>query len=682
MLSTPLPSGLEEASRVAADLRQQIDHHNHRYYVLDAPEVSDAEFDVLLRQLKDIETAYPSLVTPDSPTQRVGGATSEGFGRVAHPSAMRSLGNAFSAEELRSFDSRVRGGLGTDRVEYVVELKIDGLAINLLYEEGRLIRAATRGDGQFGEDVTANVRTIRAVPLTLSPAIGPMPRRLEIRGEVYLARREFDRINLKREAAGEALFANPRNAAAGSLRQLDPRVTAERALDIFVYGLGVREGVELATHAATLEFLARAGLKVNPNYRVFDGIEAVIAYCESWDTQRAGLPYNIDGLVIKLNDIAGQEALGSTSKDPRWAIAFKFPAEEAVTKVLHIVAGVGRTGIISLTADLEPVQLGGTTVARAALHNEDYILKKDIRIGDTVKIHKAGEIIPEIIEVIPEKRSGQEKVFVMPDRCPVCDSPISRLAGEAAWKCTNPHCPALRREGLFHFVSRDAMDIDGLGPAVLTALLDAGLIDDAADLYRLTADKLLGLERIGPKSAQNLLEAIENSKQAGLGRLLFGLGIRHVGVKAAGLLARRFGDIEAVAAAGVEELTVVDEIGPKIAESVVAYFAAPENLALVEKLRTAGVKLTEDRTEETGEGPFSGKTFVLTGTLTGMTRSEAGELIERLGGKVTGSVSKKTDYILAGTEAGSKLDKARQLGIRVLDETEFAELAKIGTDVV
>ncbi len=682
MNNSALPTGYEEASRVAADLRRLIDYHNHRYYVLDAPQVSDADFDVLLGRLKAIEAAYPTLVTPDSPTQRVGGAPTELFGRVAHLSAMLSLGNAFSAEELRAFDSRVRGGLGTDRVEYVVELKIDGLAINLIYENGRLVRAATRGDGQFGEDVTPNVRTIRSVPLTLAPAIQPLPDLLEIRGEVYLARREFDRINLKREAAGEPLFANPRNAAAGSLRQLDPKVTAERVLDIFVYGLGAREGVQLATHSATLEFLARAGLKVNPNYRVFAGIEAVIAYCESWEDKRADLPYNIDGLVIKLNDIAGQEALGSTTKDPRWAIAFKFPPEEAVTKVLGIITGVGRTGIVSLTADLEPVRLGGTTVARAALHNEDYIRNKDIRIGDTVKIHKAGEIIPEIIEVVPGKRTGQEQVFVMPDRCPVCDSPISRLAGEAAWKCINLHCPALRREGLFHFVSRDAMDIDGLGPAVLTALLDAGLIDDAADLYRLTADELLGLERMGPRSAQNLLEAIEKSKQAGLGRLLFGLGIRHVGVKAAGLLARRFGDIAAIAAAGVEDLTVIEEIGPKIAASVVAYFAAAENLDLIERLRAAGVKLTEERPAEAADGVFSGKTFVLTGTLSGMTRSEAGELIERLGGKVTGSVSKKTDYVLAGAEAGSKLDKAQQLGVRVLDESEFAALAQNKTGMV
>ncbi|MDR3560038.1 MAG: NAD-dependent DNA ligase LigA [Negativicutes bacterium] len=681
-MQKPLPASLAEAGRDAAELRRLINYHSHRYYVLDAPEITDSEFDVLLRRLIAVEEAYPALVTPDSPTQRVGGTTGEGFGRTAHLSGMLSLGNAFSAEELRAFDQRVRGGLETEQVEYVVELKIDGLAVNLIYEDGRLIRAATRGDGSFGEDVTANVRTIRSVPLTLAPGISPAPGLLEIRGEVYFTRRDFDRLNQRREAAGEPLFANPRNAAAGSLRQLDPKVTADRALDIFVYGLGARQGIELATHSATLEFLASAGLKVNPNYRVFADIEAVIAYCESWAEKKDHLPYNIDGLVIKLNSIAGQEALGSTAKDPRWAIAFKFPAEEAITRVLAIVPGVGRTGVISLTADLEPVQLGGTTVSRAALHNEDYIHKKDIRIGDKVVIHKAGEIIPEIIAVLPAERTGAEQEFVMLTHCPVCDSPISRVAGEAAWKCTNPHCPALRREGLFHFVSRDAMDIDGLGPAVLTALLDSGLIDDAADLYRLTAEELLGLERMGDKSVQNLLEAIEKSKQAGLARLLFGLGIRHVGVKAAGVLARRFGDIDALAKVGVEDLTVIDEIGPKIAESVVAWFGSAENLALIEELRVAGVKLTEERTADDSAGLLAGKTFVLTGTLSAMTRGEAGELIQKLGGKVVGSVSKKTDYVVAGVEAGSKLAKAEELGVTVLDEDQFAALVQSGPDVV
>ena len=668
------PESLEEAARVTAELRRLINYHSHRYYVLDAPEVSDAEFDALVGQLMAIEQAYPALVTAESPTQRVGAAPAEGFGRVAHLSAMLSLGNAFSAEELRAFDARIKNGLGIDSVEYVVELKIDGLAINLVYEHGRLIRAATRGDGQFGEDVTTNVRTIRSVPLTLAAAGGAMPPLLEVRGEVYMPRREFDKLNAARAAAGEPLFANPRNSAAGSLRQLDPRVTAERALDTYVYGLGVREGISPATHSQTLEFLAKAGFKVNPAYRVFGDIEAVIAYCAGWAEKRVDLAYDIDGLVIKLNSIAGQEALGSTSKDPRWAIAFKFPPEEAVTVVTGIIAGVGRTGVISLTAELEPVRVSGSTVSRAALHNEDYIRKKDIRIGDTVKIHKAGEVIPEIIAVLPARRTGKEQVFTMPARCPVCDSPVIRVEGEAAWKCVNPHCPALLMEGLIHFASRDAMDIEGLGPAIVASVMAAGLVGDPADFYNIDKDQLTKLERMGEKSAQNLLDSIAASKQAGLARLLFGLGIHYVGVKAAGLLARHFGDIYAIRDAGADDLTAIDEIGPKIAESVVAYFAAPENRNLVDKLAAAGVKLTEEKAAMSASGSLAGKTFVLTGTLPGLTRSEATELIERHGGKVAGSVSKKTDYVVAGEEAGSKLTKARELGVRTLSESELREL--------
>jgi len=679
-MSQAVPANLAEATRAAEDLRLVINRHNHRYYVLDAPEVSDAEFDVLLRQLIAIEAAYPELSTDESPTRRVGGAPAEGFGRVPHLSAMLSLGNAFSAEELKAFDARVRGGLDGEQVEYVVELKIDGLAVNLIYEDGRLVRAATRGDGAFGEDVTVNVRTIRSVPLVLTTE-GPPPALLEIRGEVYLPRREFDRLNRQREAAGEALFANPRNAAAGSLRQLDPRITAERVLDIFVYGLGAHTGLETVSHSATLQFLSQAGLKVNPNFRIFADIDGVIAYCESWAEKRLDLPYDIDGLVIKLNSIAGQAALGSTAKDPRWAIAFKFPAEQAVTVVEDIFVGVGRTGVLTPTAILRPVRLSGSTVSRATLHNADYINDKDIRIGDTVVIHKAGEIIPEVVAVVDGRRTGSEQSFVMPADCPECGAPVIRQLGESAHKCSNPQCPALQREGLIHFVSRDAMNIDGLGPAVLMALLDANLITDVADLYRLTEPDLLAVERMGLKSAQNLLVALENSKQAGLARLLFGLGIRHVGVKAAGLLARHFGDIEKIKEASAEELTVIGEIGPKIAESIVGYFADGDNLVLLDKLRAAGLKLTEEKTAATG-GPLSGKTFVLTGTLVAMTRSEAGELIEQLGGKVAGSVSKKTDYVVAGDEAGSKLTKAQELGIKVLDEAEFKALVQSVADVV
>jgi DNA ligase (NAD+) len=678
-MSANIPANKEEAARLAAELRDRLNYHSHRYYVLDAPEISDAEFDALMRRLQAIETTYPELVIPDSPTQRVGGAPAEGFGRVAHPTPLFSLANALSLDELKAFDARVRNGLGADKVEYVVELKIDGLAVNLIYEDGKLVRAATRGDGQYGEDVTANVRTIRAVPLVLH---GEYPRRIEVRGEIYLPRREFERINRSREAAEEPLFANPRNAAAGSLRQLDPRVTAERALDIFVYGVGVREGAELATHAGTLAYLAGLGFKTNPHYRVFPSIEEVAAYCESWADKRDDLAYDIDGLVIKVNSLADQAALGFTAKDPRWAIAFKFPAEQAVTVVEDIIVSVGRTGVLTPTAVLKPVRLAGSTVSRATLHNEDYIRDKDVRIGDTVVVHKAGEIIPEVVTVLAERRTGAERTFALPAECPECGSAVARQPGEAAHKCTNPSCPAILREGLFHFVSRDAMDIDGLGPAVVTALLAAGLVKDAADLYSLTKEQVLPLERMGEKSAQNLIAAIDKSRQAGLARLLFALGIRFVGVKAAGILARRFGDIDRIAEATAEELTVIEEIGPKIAGSVVNWFAAPANLALIDKFRRAGVKLTADMAETAGPRPFAGKTFVLTGTLAAMTRDEATARIEALGGKVAGSVSKKTDYVVAGEAAGSKLDKARQLNVTVLDEAAFGQLLSSPPDVV
>jgi DNA ligase (NAD+) len=671
---------MEEAAREASDIRRQLSYHSHRYYVLDDPAISDAEFDGLMQRLIAIEKTYPSLVTADSPTQRVGAAPAAEFGRMAHPTPMLSLGNTFSGDDLRAFHARVISGLGTNEVEYVVELKIDGLAINLIYENGKFVRAATRGDGTYGEDVTANVRTIMSVPLALHQE-NPAPL-LEIRGEVYLPRREFDRINKERQAANEPLFANPRNAAAGSLRQLDPKVTANRALDVFVYGIGAREGIALSTHQRTLEFLAGLGLKVNKNYQVFDNIDDVIAYCESWAEKRVDLPYDIDGLVIKLNSLAGQQALGSTAKDPRWAIAYKFPAEQAVTVVEDIFVRVGRTGVLTPTAILRPVRLAGTTVSRATLHNDDYIREKDIRIGDTVIIHKAGEIIPEVVAVIPSRRTGDEIVFAMPGTCPECGGEVARQSGQAAHKCMNPHCPALQREGLIHFVSRDAMNIEGLGPAVLTSLLDAGLVNDAADLYKLTAEDLLKLERTGEKSAQNLLAAIENSKEAGLARLMFALGIRHVGVKAGGILARHFGSIDRIRQATFEELTLLPEIGPKIARSVVEYFSSPDNIELLEKLAAAGLKLTEDVSAEIGPQVFSGKTFVLTGTLPTMTRSEATELIESLGGKVTGSVSKKTDYVVAGAEAGSKLTKAQELGITVLDEEELSKLSKSGSSML
>lgn len=672
-MNNALPDTLPAAAQEIESLRKTIHYHNHRYYVLDDPELSDREFDKLLRRLIDLETAYPSLITPDSPSQRVGGAPADGFERVVHLTPLLSLGNAFSREELRAFDARVRSGLDKNPVEYIVELKIDGLAMNLVYENGRLTRGATRGDGTYGEDVTTNLRTIRSVPLVLSE-IAAIPPLLEVRGEVYLPRKEFDRLNTLREAAGEPLMANPRNAAAGSIRQLDPKITAERALSIFMHGLGTEEGLGVTTHSAMLEKLKALGFKINPHYQLFDDIEAVADYCESWAEKRVDLPYDIDGLVIKVNNLADQHALGATAKDPRWAIAYKFPAEQAATVVEDIFVRVGRTGALTPTAILRPVRLAGSTVSRATLHNADYIAEKDIRIGDTVIVHKAGEIIPEVISVVENRRTGSEQPFIMPADCPECGRPIVREAGEVAHKCVNPQCPALLREGLIHFVSRDAMNIDGLGPAVITSLLDAGLISDAADLYQLKSDVLAGLERMGEKSAANLVAAIAASKEAGLARALFALGIRYVGAKASAILARRYGDVDKLAGASAEELMTIDEIGPKIAESLASWFAEPANLAFIAKLKALGVKLTEERQEPVSQ-ELAGKTFVLTGTLS-MPRKEAETLIAACGGKVSSSVSKKTSYVIAGEEAGSKLDKARELGVPVLNEEEFKVLVQ------
>ncbi len=670
-MQTAIPSTREETVREMEELRRLLHYHSHRYYVLDAPEIADAEFDRLYQRLVKLEQAYPDLITADSPTQRVGGTPAEGFERVAHSVPMLSLANAFSAEDLLAFDTRVKSGLDGEPLEYVVELKIDGLAINLVYEAGRLLRAATRGDGTEGEDVTTNVRTIKAVPLVLNGQVPPV---MEVRGEAYMPRPAFDRLNEERLQAGEALLANPRNAAAGSLRQLDPKVTAARTLDIFVYGMGAREELTVGTHEQTLRFLQELGFKVNPHFKVFKTIEEVIDHCESWAEKRVDLPYDIDGLVIKVNSLAGQRRLGSTAKDPRWAIAFKFPAEQATTIVEDIVVRVGRTGVLTPTAVLRPVRLAGSTVSRATLHNEDYIREKDIKIGDTVIIHKAGEIIPEVISVVFSRRTGEEQSFTIPEICPECGSLVLRIPGESAHKCINSACPAQLREGIIHFVSRDAMNIDGLGQAVVTSLVDAGLIADAADLYTLTAEQVVKLERMGPKSAQNLINAIAVSKQAGLSRLLFGLGIRFVGAKAAATLARHFGDIDFLRQAAEEDLTALDEIGPRIAESVVEYFARPETEQLLTKLAAAGVKLTEEKRRTTEGLPLSGKTFVLTGTLPTLTRSDAAALIESKGGKVASSVSKKTDYVVAGEEAGSKLDKAQQLGITVLNEQELQHL--------
>lgn len=663
-----------KAKQKIEELRAVIAKHEYAYYVMDAPTVSDARYDALMRELIAWETEYPSLVTATSPTQRVSGSPLEGFERVVHRTPMRSLGNVFSKGELAAFDKRVRSGLDTDApVTYVVEHKIDGLAMNLTYENGILVSGVTRGDGREGEDVTTNIKTIRSVPLELRSDEVDVPTVLEVRGEVYMPKDAFHALNRKREKEGEQLFANPRNAAAGSLRQLDPRITAERSLDAIWYAVGVTEGVELKTHQEMLAYLTKLGFKTSPVHESFDDIDKLFDYAVSWQDKRDALDYAIDGIVIKVDDLADRVRLGETAKDPRWATAYKFPAEEAETVVEDIVISVGRTGVLTPTAALRPVQLAGTTVSRATLHNEDYIKMKDIRIGDTVIVHKAGEIIPEVVRTLAEKRTGAEEAYVMPTVCPECGAPAERYESEAARKCTNPQCPARGREGLFHFVSRGAMNMDGIGPSVLTSMVASGLVRDVADLYTLTKEQLLTLDRVGDKSADNILSAIETSKEAGLARLLFALGIRHVGVKAAAVLAEHFGSMEALIAADYEAMVALDDIGQKIAESVIAYFSDEDNLRIVKRLDMYGVKMTEEKAERTAT-TLAGMTFVLTGTLDTLTRNEAGAMIEAVGGKVTSSVSKKTSYVVAGREAGSKLTKAQSLGITVLNEAEFLAL--------
>ncbi|MCL5290025.1 MAG: NAD-dependent DNA ligase LigA [Bacillota bacterium] len=655
------------------ELRREIEQHNHLYYVLDKPSLTDAQYDRLMQELVQLEAAHPEIVTPDSPTQRVGGQVQQGFQAVAHRLPMLSLGNAFGEGDLREFDRRVRTNLPGEAVEYVVELKIDGLAVSLWYENGLLVRGATRGDGEYGEDITGNLRTVKAIPLRLKEAV-PF---VEVRGEAYMPKDSFARLNEAREEAGEQLFANPRNAAAGSLRQLDPRVTASRNLSIYMYAIGHLEGFDPGSHAAGLAWLKRLGCRVNQQYKVCQDIGQVIEYCEKWQDQRFDLPYAIDGLVIKVNSLDQQRRLGATLKSPRWAIAYKFPAEQAVSTIKDIILRVGRTGVLTPTAILEPVQLAGTTVSKATLHNEDIILHKDIRIGDKALVQKAGDIIPEVVQVFPEQRTGAEKVFTMPGTCPECDAPVVRIPGEAAHRCTNQNCPAISREGVIHFVSRGAMDILGLGESIVTQLIKAGLVKDPADLYSLRYEDLIKLERMGARSSQNLLDAIEASKNNSLARLLFGLGIRHVGERATKILAQQFGSLQAIMAATVEELTGIPEIGPKIAESVVDYFSRPENQRLVERLAGAGLNMREEKVQpDPATQPLAGKTFVVTGTLEQFSRQEAQAAIEKLGGKVSGSVSKKTDYVVVGESPGSKYEKARQLGVAVLQEEDFIALLK------
>lgn len=660
----------------AEKLRREIRHNEYLYYVLDAPEITDAEYDRMMVRLRELEARYPDSIPADSPTQRVGGRASSQFTEVRHLEPLLSLGNVFSAEELRAFDERVRSGLPAgSKVEYVMEPKIDGLACSLIYENGKLVRAATRGDGVVGENVTANVRTIRSIPLTLKVPEGEaVPELLDVRGEVYMPRQAFMRLNEQRAERGESEFANPRNAAAGSLRQLDPQVTASRSLSFFAYYL-VGEGAQ-PKHSESLALLARYGFKVSENYKVVENIDEAIKYIGDFNELRQGLSYDTDGAVIKVNDVYQQRILGATGKDPRWATAYKYPPEQAETTLEDIDWRVGRTGVLTPTAVLTPVKLSGSVISRATLHNEDFIRAKDIRIGDRVVINKAGEIIPEVLRVVVEKRTGDEKEVEFPSVCPECGWRVERQGEEAAIRCTNPHCPALGREGLIHFVSRDAMNIDGCGPSVINALLDAGLVRDAADLYSLRKEDLLKLERMGEKSADNLLTALAESKKNELDKLLFALGIRHVGAKVARILATEFGSMEKLQQAQPEELAQIRDIGDKIAESAVTWLNVPANIDLVERLAAAGLTMTFTPPASQEDNPFFGKTLVFTGTMPTLGRAEAKTMAQDVGAKVSGSVSKKTDYVIAGAEAGSKLEKAQQLGVTVIDEAEFLRLLK------
>lgn len=662
----PVKKPGEEAARLRAAIRR----HDRLYYVHAKPEISDQEYDRLYRKLLDLERVHPELVTPDSPTQRVGGAPAKGFAAVSHIVPMLSMDNTYSADEMRQFDERVRKNLAADEVEYVVELKFDGVSISLLYEEGVLVRGATRGDGIEGDDVSANLKTIRSIPLRFDDALKRRPARVEVRGEVYLTKERFAALNRRKAASGEEAFANPRNAAAGSLKLLDPRIVAQRHLDAFIYGIGSCEGVQFTTHAQILEYLKDAGFRVNPHYAVCKGIDAVIDYCRSWEEKREKLPFDIDGMVLKVNDLAARNRLGETSKSPRWAIAYKFPAARALTTINDIVIQVGRTGAITPVAVLEPVHLAGTTVSRASLHNFDEIARLGVMIGDRVYVEKSGEIIPKVISVAADKRTGTEKPFRIPARCPSCAAALVREEGEVALRCENAGCPAQLRERLCHFASRDAMDIEGMGEAVVERIVAKGLVKDYGDIYALRFEDVLTLERMAEKSARNLIEAIERSKARPFDRLLYALGVRHVGERSAWVLAHAFGSMARLERASPEELAATDEIGPVMADSIHRFFKSNENVAILGKLKGAGLAMA--LAEDThASGALAGKTFVITGTLASFSRSAAEERIRALGGKTSSSVGKGTDYLVAGDAPGSKAAKARTLGITIITEDEF-----------
>ena len=682
-----------EAARTRIEsLRATILYHNRRYYQLDDPEIADADYDLLLRELIDLETEFPDLITPDSPSQRVGAPPLEKFGSVTHRTPMLSLANAFSDEEIREFDRRCRRFLESDDpIHYVAEPKLDGLAVNLLYESGRLTVGSTRGDGTTGEDVTLNLRTIPAIPLSVprtedpSPPPGggmaAVPERIEIRGEVCMEREAFRNLNRRRTEQGEPPFANPRNAAAGSLRQLDSRITARRPLTMFCYAIGTADGVAFRTHEAVLRTLAAWGFQVNPLIRPAVDIEECIHYYHHIGQMREELPYEIDGIVIKVNDLRLQERLSAVSRSPRWAVACKFKAIRERTVIEDIVIQVGRTGVLTPVAVMRAVRVGGVMVSRATLHNEDEIRKKDIRIGDTVMIQRAGDVIPEVVEVVQTARTGSEKPFVMPETCPECGSRVVRMEGEVAHRCIGIACPAQIREHIAHFASRGALDIEGLGDKMVAQLVTNGLIHDPADIFFLTKERLLGLERMAEKSASNLLEAIGRAKSPPLDRLIFALGIRHIGEQTAKRLAQACGTLDAFMAATSEELQTVRDIGPEVAASIVGFFREAANLQVIQKLRSAGIgdmmpHRVPMETARLPAAPLAGKTFVFTGTLSRMGRNEAKALVESMGGAVGSSVTKTTNYVVAGEAAGSKIEKARQQGIAILDEAAFLALTK------
>jgi DNA ligase (NAD+) len=685
---------VNKAKNRVEELRELINYHNHRYYVLDSPEISDEEYDKLMNELKALEEKYPELVTPDSPTQRVGAAPVEEFGIVEHRLPLLSLANVFSRDELLAWHKRISNLLGNEAKDFVAELKMDGLAVALVYEDGKFVTGSTRGDGYRGENITQNLKTIKSIPLSVPKSA---PRMFEVRGEVFLSKAGFKKLNEERAQAGLPLFANPRNAAAGSVRQLDPRITAQRPLDIYIYGLGWAEGEIPATHWETMEYLKSLGFKLNPHNARLSDIEAVERYYQRWVQEREHLPYEADGVVVKVNSFQLQERLGVVGREPRWAVAYKFPATQATTKLLDIGISVGRTGTLNPYAILEPVNVGGVIVKRAALHNEDDIRRKDIRIGDTVIVQRAGEVIPEVVAPVVSLRTGTEKEFSLKEKawelyrekkslprakepdyvvCPECGAEAIRPEGEAMYRCTNVSCPAQIHELVKHFVSRGAMDIEGIGEKLADALLKSGLIKDVADIYALRdkREELIKLERMGEKSADNVLKAIEDSKSRSLARVIFALGIRHVGSETAEILAKHFNSIDKLAQASEEDLMKIPTIGPKIAQSIAAFFRQESNLKVIEKLKRAGVKMKAEAAKPQKELPLAGKEFVVTGKLESFTRSEAEAKIKELGGAVGSSVTKRTTYLVVGADPGSKLDRARQLGTTILDEKQFLEM--------